>query len=220
MRMYLANQQKRLYFYPTVLPSINICMTTYRIYDTESEVEPLADSLWSVKNCFSADTLARLDQPFLNHEDSWHRHEYCLPYRMQLTADSPTLKLMQQMALDMLPAIEAITELRLKFMECKMWLDLSKWHCPYHRDHESIAVTYQTFLWSHGTVNGTEFLYGPTVADEDMWRHDLFKDHQRVTTEFVPNTGYINRNLDRKVHWTRNQIGTRLSAAWQFMLKV
>ena len=179
-------------------------MTIHHIYDTDSEVTTVANNLWSVKNCFAEDTFRQLASTHLNHADSWHRHADCLEYRLQLTPDSPTLQQLQGMAPDIMPELERITGIKLMPAECKMWLDLSGWHCPYHNDAELLAVTYQVYLWTHGDVHGTEFTHSTP----------------RTRIDFVPNTGYINLNSDRKEHHVDTITGTRLSACWQFRAKV
>ena len=179
-------------------------MTIHRIYDTDCEVVPVADRLWSVANCFGADTFQALSTTHLNHEDSWHRHPDCLEYRLQLTPESPTLKRLQDMAPVIMPELEKITGMSLMPAECKMWLDLSGWHCPYHSDAELLVVTYQVYLWTHGDVHGTEFTHS----------------NPRTRFDFAPNTGYINLNTDRKEHHADVITGTRLSACWQFRAKV
>ncbi len=179
-------------------------MTQHRIYDTDCEVTAIADRLWQVENCFGKDTFAELSSTHLNHVDAWHRHPDCLEYRLQLTPDSPTTQKLRDMAPQLLPEIERITGLSLMPADCKMWLDISNWHCPYHSDAELLAVTYQVYLWTHGDVHGTEFMHStpPTKM------------------AFVPNTGYINLNTDLKQHHVDTITGTRLSVCWQFRRKV
>jgi hypothetical protein len=179
-------------------------MTIHHIYDTASEVTSVASNLWSVKNCFGEDTFQQLASTHLNHNDSWHRHPDCLEYRLQLTPDSPTLQQLQGMAPTIMSELEKITGVTLMPAECKMWLDLSGWHCPYHSDAGLLVVTYQVYLWTHGDVHGTEF----THSDP------------RTRFDFVPNTGYINLNTDCKEHHADTITGTRLSACWQFRAKV
>lgn len=195
-------------------------MITTEIYDAPCQIRPLAHQLWSVENCFASDTFDALSRAHTNYQDTWHRHPDCLEYRLQLTPDSPTLLTMSAIGDAMLPAIEKITGQQLARAECKMWLDLSGWHCPYHEDDPLLIVTYQVFLWQHGDIHGTEFLYGPRIPRESWHDHKLFNQHQRVGTKFAPNTGYINLNTDNKLHHCANITGTRLSAAWQFRRKV
>lgn len=195
-------------------------MTMYKIYDADSEVTPLAEQLWCVTNCFGPDIFHKLSQTHTNYQDRWHRHHDCLEYRLQLTPDSPTLLTMSAIGDAMLPAIEGITGQTLARAECKMWLDLSGWHCPYHEDDPLLIVTYQVFLWQHGDIQGTEFLYGPRIPRESWHDARSRSNHRRVGTTFVPNTGYINLNTDNKLHHCANITGTRLSAAWQFRRKV
>jgi hypothetical protein len=179
-------------------------MTAHRIYDTDADVQIVANQLWSVKNCFSKETFDELASTHLNRDDSWHRHQDCLEYRLQLTPESPMLKKLQ----DMLPVIqtelEKITGLELLPADCKMWLDLSNWHCPVHCDDQLLTVTYQVYLWAHGDVHGTAFVHSDPHTQLD----------------FVPNTGYINLNTDTKLHHVPRITGTRLSACWQFRSKV
>ena len=163
-------------------------MTTYRIYDTDAEVQPVASQLWSVKNCFGEKTFQELSTTHLNHVDAWHRHPDCLEYRLQLTPDSPMLRKIQSMAPKIMLGLEKITGMELMPAECKMWLDLSNWHCPYHSDAGLLAVTYQVYLWTHGDVHGTEFTHS----------------NPRTRFNFVPNTGYINLNTDLKEHHVFN----------------
>lgn len=179
-------------------------MPMYQIYDTNSEVVPVASQLWSVANCFGKETFQELSTTHLNHVDTWHRHPDCLDYRLQLTPDSPMLHKIQSMAPKIMLELEKITGMSLIPLGCKMWLDLSGWHCPYHSDAGLIAVTYQVYLWTHGDVHGTEFTHSTP----------------RTQFDFVPNTGYINLNTDHKEHHVHNITGTRLSACWQFRAKV
>lgn len=195
-------------------------MATYHIYDTDSTVQPLADHLWQVQNCFGPETFERLSRAHTNYEDTWHRHPDCLEYRLQLTPSSPTLQLMNNMSEKIARALEPLTGEKLDRAEAKLWLDLSGWHCPYHADDPLLIVTYQVFLWQHGDVHGTEFVYGPPVDRSEWHQHRNFLNHKRVKTTFLPNTGYINYNLDTKIHHCTNITGTRLSAAWQFRRKV
>lgn len=179
-------------------------MAQYKIYDTLAEVTPVASQLWSVKNCFSDQVFQELSTTHLNYIDTWHRHPDCLEYRLQLTPESPTLQKLRSMADVIRSAMEQITDQELMPADCKMWLDLSNWHCPYHSDANLLVVTYQVYLWTHGDVHGTEFTHSspPTKLD------------------FVPNTGYINLNSDLKEHHVDTITGTRLSACWQFRRKV
>ena len=195
-------------------------MSLHHIYDSNAQVEPLADNLWSVSNCFGPETFERLSRAHTSYEDTWHRHSDCLEYRLQLAPQSPTLLAMTEIGNAMLPQIEQITGVELARAECKLWLDLSGWHCPYHYDDPMLVVTYQVFLWQHGDVHGTEFVYGPEVPKDQWHNHKLFENHTKVATKFTPNTGYINRNTDLKIHYCPNISGTRLSAAWQFRRKV
>lgn len=174
------------------------------IYDCPTTVTPVASQLWRVENCFGEETFRDLSTTHLNHKDSWHRHPDCLEYRLQLTPESPTLKMLQDMAPKILPAMESITGESLMPAECKMWLDLSNWHCPYHSDADLLVVTYQVYLWTHGDVHGTEFMHSTPP----------------VKLDFEPNTGYINLNSDLKQHHADTITGTRLSACWQFRRKV
>ena len=179
-------------------------MAQHEIYDTACEVNSVADNLWSVKNCFGTETFDHFGKLHLNHDETWHRHQDCLEYRLQLTPESPTMLKMQELSQAMMPAIENIVGYELIPSECKVWLDLSAWHCPYHADAPLLFVTYQVYFWSHGDVYGTEFCHGDS----------------RTHMEFVPNTGYINLNQDQKVHHSKNMTGTRLSACWQYIRKV
>jgi hypothetical protein len=178
-------------------------MALHQIYDTTAEVDQVADRLWSVKNCFGNETFKQLSNTHLNYVDIWHRHPDCLEFRLQLTPDSPTLSTLNEMSHKMLPALETITEQSLMPAECKMWLDLSNWHCPYHSDAELLVVTYQVYLWTHGTVHGTEFCHSDP----------------RTRLDFLPNTGYINLNTDLKQHHADTITGTRLSACFQYRRK-
>jgi hypothetical protein len=108
------------------------------------------------------------------------------------------------MAPVIMPELERITGIALMPAECKMWLDLSGWHCPYHNDADLLVVTYQVYLWTHGDVHGTEFTHS----------------NPRTRIDFVPNTGYINLNTDCKEHHVDTITGTRLSACWQYRAKV
>ena len=184
--------------------SVNTAMTTLKIYDTLSTVSPSAPGLWRVEQCFGQDTFEKLSTTHLNHVDSWHRHPDCLEYRLQLTPESPMLQRLKAMAPDILPAMEQITGEQLMPADCKMWLDLSNWHCPYHADADLLVVTYQVYLWTHGDVHGTEFMHSDPPS----------------LMPFVANTGYINHNTDHKVHHVDTITGTRLSACWQFRRKV
>lgn len=195
-------------------------MAIYHLYDSDAKVELLADNLWSVSDCFGPETFEKLSRAHTNYEDTWHRHPDCLEYRMQLTPHSPTLTVMNNIGDAMLPVLEKITGQPLSRAESKLWLDLSGWHCPYHEDDPLLVLTYQVFLWHHGDIHGTEFLYGPRIARETWHEHRLFAQHRRVGTEFVPNSGYINLNTDNKLHHCETITGTRLSAAWQFRRKV
>lgn len=121
-------------------------MTTHHIYDSDAEVQSVANQLWRVENCFGEETFRELSTTHLNHQDSWHRHPDCLEYRLQLTPDSPMLQKLRDMAPKILPELEKITGLELMPADCKMWLDLSNWHCPYHSDAGLLAVTYQVYL--------------------------------------------------------------------------
>lgn len=175
-----------------------------KLYDTESDVRPIAPKLWQVKNCFGDETFKELSTTHLNYIDRWHRHHDCLEYRLQLTSDSPTLTKLNEIALAVKPEIEKITNQSLDMAESKMWLDLSNWHCPYHSDADLLVVTYQIYLWCHGDVHGTEFCHQEPV----------------VPLTFEANTGYINLNDDMKIHHANRITGTRLSCCFQYRSKV
>jgi len=179
-------------------------MAQHQIYDTLSEVNSVADNLWSVTNCFDTETFKHFSNLHLSHDETWHRHEDCLEYRLQLTPESPTMVKMRELSRAMMPKIANIVGHALVPAECKVWLDLSDWHCPYHADAPLLFVTYQVYFWSHGVVHGTEFCH----------------TEPRTDIKFVPNTGYINLNQDLKVHHSDRMTGTRLSACWQYIRKM
>jgi len=70
-------------------------------------------------------------------------------------------------------------------------------------------VTYQVYLWGYGgSVYGTAFCELPTATIDNPGNE--------IEMPFEPNTGYINLNIDQKVHHARNCDGIRLSACFQW----
>jgi len=194
---------------------VNTGMTIHRIYGSDAEVVPAAyPNLWRVTNCFDSPTFAWMSQAFLNHHNQWTRPQDCLEYRLQLTPDSQT----QRRAFDcwdgLTTAMKQITGIPdLVPAENKFWVDLPYFRCDYHPDSERLIVTYQVYLWGYGEfVPGTSFCESSDATQ--------FNPGNQIEIPFVPNTGYINLNIDQKIHHVQTANGVRLSACWQWTRKV
>ena len=181
-------------------------MTNHIIYKSDAEVRPVAPNLWAVSNCFDQSTFDWLSQLHLAYDESWHRHQDCLEYRIQLTPESKSYKPLLQIHKEMTESMEQIVNQPLEPVMTKVWLDLPNFHCPVHCDADLLLVTYQVYLWEHGAnVPGTTFSHVTP----------------NVTIPFAPNTGYINLNTDQKIHFAMpHSDGGRLSVCFQWRPKM
>jgi hypothetical protein len=189
---------------------VNTGMTTHRIHGSDAQVVPAAfPNLWQVSNCFDSETFEWLKNLPLAHNERWHRDQDCLEYRLQLTTDSESHAKLRDLSASMTGAMEQIVGRSLRPTMNKVWLDLPYFHCPYHADADLLMVTYQVYLWGYGgSVYGTAFCELPTATIDNPG--------QEIEMPFEPNTGYINLNIDQKVHHARNCDGIRLSACFQW----
>jgi len=168
--------------------------------------EPVAPNLWTVSNCFDQSTLDWLSQLHLAHNEIWSRPQDCLEYRLELSSESKSHGAIQNLHNNLTESIEKIVGQPLTTVDTKVWLDLPDFHCPRHVDAELLLITYQVYLWRHGdTVPGTTFTH--------VYPH--------VVVPFEPNTGYINLNTDRKIHFALPRSGGgRSSICFQWQAKM
>jgi len=193
---------------------VNTGMTTHRIHGSDAEVVPAAfPNLWQVSNCFDSPTFGWLSQRFLDHDEQWHRHTDCLEYRLQLMPESKSQKQLTYMGHLLTEPMQEIVGKKLTPVMSKLWMDLPYFHCPYHPDAEYLTVTYQVYLWCYGgSVHGTSFCKEPGTTGPGQ--------SEELEIPFVPNTGYINLNVDQKVHHAKRADGLRVSVCWQWTAKM
>ena len=179
------------------------------LYDSEARIVPAwYDNLWHVYNCFHTHTLEWLSKRLLSENENWHRNHECLEHRLQLAPDSASSKRLHNMCVKITESIEKVVDRPLSPIGTKLWLDLPGFQCPYHADSDMILVTYQVYLWGHGGgVPGTSFCQTPAIRQGQS---------PEIEIPFEPNTGYINLNIDQKVHHARNCDGIRLSVCFQW----
>jgi len=177
-------------------------MTNYTIYNSEAEVTPVAHNLWAVSNCFDQSTFDWLSRLHLSNDAFWNRHKDCLEYRLEMTPTSPAFDKVSEIGVGMTKNMEKIVGHELTTAGTKVWLDVSDFHCPAHHDAELLLVTYQVYLWCWGG-----YVPGTTFSHVDP----------AVTIPFGPNTGYINLNVDQKMHQALPRSdGSRLSVCFQW----
>lgn len=176
----------------------------HKLYDTETTILPNNRNLWTVHKAFSPETLKEFQDQVTSHDAVWHRPPGCLEHRLQLHPDSKMFGKLWEMAEAMLPTMEHVTNRTLSTAEAKLWLDLPYFHCPYHSDSPALLVTMQIYLWSYGDdVTGTIFNHNEPI----------------IELPFKENDGYINYNVDQKIHNVHRIKGARLSVAFQYVAR-
>jgi hypothetical protein len=179
-------------------------MHIHKMYDTDTTIIPNNRNLWTVHKAFSPETLQDFKNLVISHDAVWHRPPGCLEYRLQLHRDSKFYPRLWEIAEACRPTMEHVVNQNLSTAEAKVWLDLPYFHCPYHYDNPELLVTMQLYLWSYGDgITGTTF------------------DHNEPIIElpFIENEGYINYNIDQKIHNVHRIRGSRLSVAFQYVAR-
>ena len=177
-------------------------MPTYQLFDTQTIIEPNNRNLWTIKSAFSPESLQEFKDLPLSHSAIWHRPPGCLEHRLQLHESSEFYPRLWPLAERALPTVEQVVGIKLSVANVKVWLDLPYFHCPYHSDSAELIATMQIYLWSYGDdVTGTIFDHNEPI----------------IKLPFVENTGYINYNIDQKIHNVHRIKGARLSIAFQYI---
>lgn len=171
------------------------------IYDETSLVNLVAPNCWTVDQCFSADTLKWLQNITVNEGNQF---QVTRPHHRLWLAPGEDHNRLQQIGLDIIPKLNEITGQDLNLMIVKFWLDLPNFGCQPHSDSTDIVVTYQVYIDVHHSseqpCHGVEFMHIDPGYE----------------VELKPNHGYINLNVDSKLHQVTRGLGTRTSVVFQY----
>jgi hypothetical protein len=171
------------------------------IYDKISLIVPVAPNCWEVDQCFGPDTMQWLQNITVNQGNEF---EVTRPHHRLWLKPGADYARLQQIGLDILPRLSEITGQNLNLMIVKYWLDLPGFGCQPHHDSADIVVTYQVYVdvWSDPTqpCHGVEFMHVNPA-------HEI---------AIKPNHGYINLNIDSKMHQVIQGVGTRTSVVFQY----
>lgn len=173
-----------------------------KIYDCQSRATLVAPNTWVVDRAFSPETLEWLQHIVENENNEF---QVSRPHKRLLLKNGQDYARLQQIGLDIIPALNNITGQDLNLMIVKFWLDLPGFGCQVHNDAEDILVSYQVYVDTDGQLSdrpchGVEFLHvDPTYE-----------------VEIKPNHGYINLNTDLKLHQVTPGAGTRSSVIFQY----
>lgn len=175
-----------------------------KIYDAESDIVCVAPNTWTVSSAFSDSTLDWLQNIYINESNEF---QVSRPhYRMMLKngADQQRIDAIGQA---MSQSLSQITEHQLKFMTSKYWVDMPGFGCQVHSDHPDILVSYQIYL---NVPPDNDQLRLPCYGAEFLHVDPPY------TVELKPNHGYINLNVDSKLHQVWRGSGVRVSVMFQY----
>jgi hypothetical protein len=172
-----------------------------KIYDEISLVESVAPNCWEIDQCFSPDTLKWLQDIVVNDGNEF---EVTRPHHRLWLKPGTDYNRLQQIGLDIIPELNKLTGKDLNLMIVKYWLDLPNFGCQPHSDSLDIVVTYQVYVDVHSgsdqPCHGVEFMHVDPAYE----------------IAIKPNHGYINLNVDSKLHQVIRGSGTRTSVVFQY----
>lgn len=169
-----------------------------KLYDAICEAKLLAPNTWTVDQVFSPSTLGWLQGIWVDEKNEF---QVSRPHRRLLLKPGADHLRLQQIGLDMIPALSQLVGIDLNLMVVKYWLDLPGFGCQIHHDSPKIIVSLQVYINTvDQSCHGVEFLHM-----EEPYEVDIRSNH-----------GYINLNTDLKLHQVLPGSGTRTSVMFQF----
>jgi hypothetical protein len=173
-----------------------------KLYDTICEAKLLAPNTWTVDQVFSPSTLEWLQEIWVDEKNEF---QVSRPHRRLLLKPGADHQRLQQIGLDMIPALSQLVGIDLNLMVVKYWLDLPGFGCQIHHDSPEIIVSLQIYI---NTVDQS--------GDQPCHGVEFLHMGEPYEVDIRPNHGYINLNTDLKLHRVVPGMGTRTSVMFQF----
>jgi hypothetical protein len=194
-----------------------------KLYDNESLVTSIGSTLLQVENCFSETILQRMND-IINGQ----HNEFFVPgcrYRLQLKSESPDQKILNEIGRSMVDVLSNLSNIDLKFLESKYWIDLPLFASDKHADSEFLAVNFQIYIGSALYERSIDPVIPTDIRDwiSSPWSHTMARGAKFYHVDppyeipFKPNTGYININNDQKIHDVSFSADCRQSVMFQYV---